>query len=45
MGYGAPDLVMPSDSYNPDMGFEVIDQYLLNEAATSNGGSGGPPFS
>jgi hypothetical protein len=34
MGYGAPDLAIPAGTYEADLGYELIDTYLLNEAAT-----------
>lgn len=35
MGYGGPDLTLPADSYSADLGYELIDTYLINEAAFS----------
>jgi hypothetical protein len=35
MGYGAADVTVPSSVYNPDLGYELVDTFLLNEAATS----------
>ena len=32
MGYGAPDLSLPADVYGADLGYELIDQFLINEA-------------
>lgn len=33
MGYGAPDLTIPTNIYTPDMGLATTDQYLVNIAA------------
>ena len=35
MGYGAPDITLPASTYNADLGYELIDTYLVNEAATA----------
>ena len=35
MGYGAPDLSLPPDTFDADMGYELIDQYQQNETAVS----------
>lgn len=35
MGYGAPDVALQASIYNADLGYEMIDTYLLNEAATN----------
>jgi hypothetical protein len=35
MGYGAPDLQLPADTYDGAFGYEVIDQFQINEQAVS----------
>jgi hypothetical protein len=35
MGYPAPDLYLPPDTFDSEMGYEVIDTYLVNEASVS----------
>lgn len=35
-GYAAPDLTLPSESYDADLGFIVSDQFLINEAGVSS---------
>lgn len=35
MGYGAPDLLLGPDTFDSSMGYQVIDQFLVNEAAIS----------
>lgn len=35
MGYGAPDLLLPPDSFDADMSFEDVDTFQSNEAAVS----------
>lgn len=35
MGYGAPDLYLPPDTYDASMGYELIDQFQNNEAGFS----------
>ena len=32
MGYGPPDLLLPPDTFDADMGFGVVDQFQVNEA-------------
>lgn len=36
MAYGAPDLLLPPDTFDADMGYEVIDQYMVNEQGVSS---------
>jgi hypothetical protein len=36
MGYGAPDLYLPPESFAPDMGYQVIDQFMQNESAIAS---------
>src|SRR5208283_5813571 len=35
MGYGAADITIPASVYNADIGYELVDTFLLNEAATA----------
>lgn len=35
MGYGAPDLYLPPDTFDADMGQQLVDQFLLNEQAVA----------
>lgn len=36
MGYGAPDLLLPPDTFDADMGYEVIDQFMVNEQGVAS---------
>jgi hypothetical protein len=36
MGYGAPDLLLPPDTFDANMGYEVIDQYMVNEQGVAS---------
>lgn len=36
MAYGAPDLLLPPDTFDADMGYEVIDQYMTNEQGVAS---------
>lgn len=36
MGKGAPDLLLPPDSFDSDAGLELVDQFMVNEQATSS---------
>ena len=46
-GYGAPDLILPPGTFDADMNFQFIDQFMANEMAISGpgttGASGGQP--
>lgn len=35
MGYHGPDLYLPPDTFGSDMGYQLNDQYLVNEAAVT----------
>ncbi len=35
MGYGAPDIQLPPDVYTAQLGYQIIDQYIVNGAAIS----------
>lgn len=35
MGYGAPDLQIPPDTYTADLGYQLTDQFLVNKSAVS----------
>lgn len=35
MGYGAPDMYLPPDTFDADMSLSILDQFMCNEAAGS----------
>ena len=34
-GHGAPDLMLPPDTYTSSLGYQLIDQYIINQVAVS----------
>jgi hypothetical protein len=36
MGYGAPDLLLPPDTFDATMGYEVLDQFMVNEQGVAS---------
>ena len=41
MGYGAPDLVLPPGVFDADMNYELVDQFMANEAGVAGPGTTG----
>jgi hypothetical protein len=41
MGYGAPDLLLPPGSFHADMNYELVDQFMENEAGIAGPGTTG----
>lgn len=41
MGYGAPDLYLPPDTYQPSMNFSVIGQFMCNEMGVAGAATTG----
>jgi hypothetical protein len=40
-GYGAPDLILPPGTFDADMSFQLIDQFMTNEMAVAGPGTTG----
>lgn len=36
MGYGAPDLLLPPDTFEADLGYELVDEFMQNEMGAAS---------